>query len=257
MSSPVRSSAQINYLVTAYATLHAHKTVAVTAETPQEAVQQAVAALRGDSDLQDGWTVMSELTIAPTINWDTQVTDGRTLPRPTALLNDATAEDLIAMLSEASDNHAARLFDLQPRDAVAEVAAWDRVVAFLRGNGISDVDLRFILANLPDAEQRDLLKARVDELDEAERDDASRAMLAFDLDDQAWDALPEAARTALLASAGNTALAALKAKADAYDRTAKAMQDYDAKMNAEEKAPEGDDYNELYGLLAPVPALNT
>lgn len=256
MSSTVRSSVQINYLVTAYATLNAHKTIAVTAETPQEAMAQARAQVAQDTDLQDGWTAMSELTLTSTIDWDIDQAHGKVLARPTDLLGDAVAEDLIAMLSEASDNHAARLDDLQPRDAVDEVAAWDRVIAFLRGNGIQDLDLRFILANMADAEQRAALQARVAELDEAERDDASRAMEAFDLDTKAWDALPEAARTALMAATGNTALATLKAKADAYDRTAEAMQDYDNRMNAAEKAPEGDDYNELYGCLATVPALS-
>ncbi|UTC29095.1 hypothetical protein BAMBUS_00120 [Brevundimonas phage vB_BpoS-Bambus] len=248
MSSPALHS----FHITAYATLNAFKVVAVEAASGQEAVVAARALLAQDTDLQDGWTAMSELTLTSTIDWDIDQAHCKVLARPTALLDDATAPALVAMLSEASDNHAARLDDLQPRDALAEVADWDRVVAFLRGNGIKPVDLRFIVANLADAEQRARLQARVAELDEAERDDASRAMGAFDLDDQAWDALPEAARLALIAATGGTDASDMKAKADAYDRTVAAAKAYDEKLNAEEKAPEGDDYAELFDLIVPV-----
>lgn len=84
--------------------------------------------------------------------------------------------------------------------------------------------------------------------------DAARAMTAYGLDEQAWDALPEAARAALIAAAPGADGVSLKAKADAYDRTVAKAQAYDARLNARQKAPEGNDYAELFDLIVPPPA---
>lgn len=78
---------------------------------------------------------------------------------------------------------------------------------------------------------------------------ASDAMLAYDLDDQAWDALPDAARAALIAA---VSVPALKAKADAYDRTVAAVKAYDARLSARQRSPEGNDYEELMNRIVPV-----
>ena len=123
-------SVKINYLVTAYAVLNAYKVVPVSAETPEEARRLALA------QIKDDWTAMGELTVSASDDFDVEVTDGRLLPRPTLLLSEPVLEALVWMVAEASDNHGARLDDLAPREAASEIASFDAVVAFLRGNGV-------------------------------------------------------------------------------------------------------------------------
>lgn len=196
-------SVKINYLVTAYAVLNAYKVVPVEADNPTEAREKALALVRDDTHLEDGWTAMNELTVSAARTYDVEVTDGRPLPRPTLLLSEPVLEALVWMVAEASDNHAARLDDLAPREAASEIAAFDAVVAFLRGNGVLDKDLKHILDNLATPEQREHVKAQVAEVEAIDdaMSDAERAMAKFDLDDQAWDALPETARNALIEAA--------------------------------------------------------
>lgn len=196
-------SVKINYLVTAYASLFAHKVVPVSAETPEEARRLALAQIKDDTHLQDGWTAMDELTVSASDDFDVEVTDGRTLPRPTLLLSEPVLEALVWMVAEASDYHGARLDDLAPREAASEIASFDAVVAFLRGNGVLEGDLKYILDNLATPEQRERIKAQVAEVEalDAAMDDAERAMAKFDLSDETWDAMPQPAQNALIEAA--------------------------------------------------------
>ena len=190
-------SVKINYLVTAYAVLNAYKVVPVSAETPEEARRLALA------QIKDGWTALDEITVSKPDDFDVEVTDGRTLPRPTRLVSEPVLEALVWMLAEASDNHAARLDDLAPREATQEIASFDAVVAFLRGNGVLDVDLKYILDNLATPEARERIKAELAEVEarDAAMNDAERAMATFDLSDETWDAMPKAAQNALIEAA--------------------------------------------------------
>lgn len=204
MTQP-RSSVQINYLVTAYAHLTACKTIAVSAESPQEARELALAGIAHETHLADGgWTVMPEFTDylqAGASTFDVEQADGRTLQRPTMLATDAELEPLIWMIAESSDNHAARLGDLDPRAAAEEVAAYDRIVGWLRGNGVLDADLKPILDNLASEEERGLIQARLEHVLESEMDDAARAMAAYDLSSEDWDRMSFKAQQALIAAA--------------------------------------------------------
>lgn len=194
-------SVKINYLVTAYAVLNAYKVVPVSAETPEEARRLALAQIKDDTHLEDGWTAMGAVSASD--DFDVEVTDGRLLPRPTLLLSEPVLEALVWMVAEASDYHGARLDDLAPREAASEIASFDAVVAFLRGNGVLEGDLKYILDNLATPEQRERIKAQVAEVEalDAAMDDAERAMAKFDLSDETWDALPETARNALIEAA--------------------------------------------------------
>ena len=196
-------SVKINYLVTAYAVLNAYKVVPVEADNPTEAREKALALVRDDTHLEDGWTAMGELTVSASDDFDVEVTDGRLLPRPTLLLSEPVLEALVWMVAEASDYHGARLDDLAPREAASEIASFDAVVAFLRGNGVLEGDLKYILDNLATPEQREHVKAQVAEVEalDAAMDDAERAMAKFDLSDETWDAMPQPAQNALIEAA--------------------------------------------------------
>ncbi|USN15598.1 hypothetical protein KIKIMORA_04800 [Brevundimonas phage vB_BpoS-Kikimora] len=197
-----RSSVRINYLVTAYAHLTACKTIAVEAETPQEARDKALASIAHETHLSDGgWTVMPEFTDylqAGVSTFDVEQADGRTLMRPTMLADDALLEALVWMVNESALNHDARLDDLTPQEAQGEIAAFDRVVAWLRGNGVLDVDLKYLLDNLADEARRAAIQLRRNEEIEAEYDDAERAMAAYDLSSEDWDRMPLKAQQALI-----------------------------------------------------------
>lgn len=197
-----RSSVQINYLVTAYAHLTACKVVAVEAETPQEARDKALAVIAHETHLSDGgWTVMPEFTDylqAGVSTFDVEQADGRTLMRPTMLADDALLEALVWMVTEAAINHDARLDDLTPQEAQGEIAAFDRVVAWLRGNGVLDVDLKYLLDNLATEARRAAIQLRRNEEIEADYDDAERAMAAYDLSSEDWDRMPLKAQQALI-----------------------------------------------------------
>lgn len=159
-------------------------------------------------------------------------------------LNAAQVAAFKPRLAAAAEAFANRPDIVRLESALEDAIAHVQALTDARRDGASMVEASVLL--------EDWAVAAADLLPDPEPDPlqaASDAMLAYDLDDQAWDALPDAARAALIAA---VSVPALKAKADAYDRTVAAVKAYDARLSARQRSPEGNDYEELMNRIVPV-----
>lgn len=193
MSKPI-------FMITAYATVTAFKVVKVEAETGIEAVGAAYDRLQNDRHLQDGWTVMDELALTSHVDWDIDKGHDKVFARPTGLLDDATLNALIWMVRNEIEASYERVANggMEPEDRLMEYQDVDRVIAFLAANGAQPEIIATLRAETINDETRAEIEAQLIAKEEAAKDDASRAMAKFDLSDETWDAMPEAARKALI-----------------------------------------------------------
>lgn len=193
MSKPI-------FMITAYATVNAFKVVKVEAETGIEANGKAFDMLQNDRHLQDGWTVMDELSLTSHVDWDIDKGHDKVFARPTGLLDDATLNALIWMVRNEIEASYERVANggMEPEDRLMEYQDVDRVIAFLAANGAPPEIIATLRAETINDETRAEIEAQLIAKEEAAKDDASRAMAKFDLSDETWDAMPEAARKALI-----------------------------------------------------------
>lgn len=191
------------HTVTAYATLHAFKVVTVEAETPQAALILAQDRIKADTDLQDGWTAMSELTPTEPLGWDLDMAHDKVLARPTGLLDDATLGALVWMVRNEVEASYERVANggMDPEDRLNEVEDVDRVIAFLEANGAESGAIKSMRGGFVNEAVRAEIERELRAKRDAEMDAAERAMARFDLDDGAWDALPDSAQQALIEAA--------------------------------------------------------
>lgn len=193
-------SKTLPFTITAYATVNAFKVVTVEAETGIEANGKVYDMLQDDTDLQDGWTAMSELSLTSHVDWDIDKAHDKVFARPTGLLDDATLDALMWMVRNEVEASYERVANggMEPEDRLMEYQDVDRAIAFLAANGADPEKIAQMRAETVNDETRAEIEVDLRSKEDAARDDAERAMAKFDLSDETWDIMPEAARKALI-----------------------------------------------------------